>query len=603
MDMVKKFFTTLVLAFLLVTVSVPASLLSYTNIEAATVGLDKKTLYVYVGNTYSLHLNGISGSASWSSSNKKVATVSTKGKVTGVKAGSATITAKVGSKKYSCKVTVKSPNISAKNFNLVVGSKEEFKLLGATDKVTWKSSNTSAATISSKGIVTAKEEGLTKITSTYKNKSYSCTVKVVPSRIQASATDITCNKETQIKILITDYQYNEDIYFDVGDENIANCEWGDWLDTTEAIIPLKIIPNDYGTTQIKITSTYSNEELIINVKVADVDNITYKNSKKLTAEEVNKKCSISTVQVNTDSGIGSGFFIDDNTVVTNYHVIAGATSLNIQLKDGSTYDVDKILGYDKKLDIALLSVPVTKIPLIINQHGVNSGETVYAIGSSLGLQGTFTKGIVTNASRIMDDVEYIQTDVAITYGNSGGPLLNSYGEVMGINNGGYDGKNLNFAINIDQISKVNTEYPITASEFYKNNSSISNIVYYDVAEDSSVSNDINTCQTLTSGADVIGSIDTYDVDFYKFTLSTDQVAFLFAGARSGDIRELEHVNFYIADSNGNLLYVAEPYVGEDGNTYLVIKQKFSAGTYYIAVVPDSDIEYVADYEFVLATIQ
>ncbi len=195
-----------------------------------------------------------------------------------------------------------------------------------------------------------------------------------------------------------------------------------------------------------------------------------KGEKALSSQEVYQKCFASVVEIQTDVAIGSGFFIDSSTIVTNYHVIEDAKSIYYIDSNGSMYSVETIKGYDENLDIALLKATLNGTPLAKNSHGISTGEVVYTLGSSKGLTDTFANGIVTNENRVLDGVRYIQTNAAISPGNSGGPLLNSYGEVMGINTLTHkDGQNLNFAINIEEVGKVSTSNPISVNEFARKN--------------------------------------------------------------------------------------------------------------------------------------
>jgi len=196
-------------------------------------------------------------------------------------------------------------------------------------------------------------------------------------------------------------------------------------------------------------------------------------SLELTAQKIYEKCSKATVEITASISsesynLGSGFFIDDGTVVTNYHVIEGATEIQIRTNDGNKYVVEQVLGYDKNIDIAILKINSINESLIINQEGVSVGETIYALGSPLGLTGTFTDGMVSTASRIVDDINYIQISAPMSQGNSGGPLLNTYGEVMGINTWQYaNAQNINFSINISELDKIDTTKPETVSEVYQ----------------------------------------------------------------------------------------------------------------------------------------
>lgn len=194
-------------------------------------------------------------------------------------------------------------------------------------------------------------------------------------------------------------------------------------------------------------------------------------AKELTAKEIYRLSSKATVEItaevsSTYINIGSGFFIDTGIVVTNYHVIAGAYDIKIHTYDNKVYQVQQILGYDKNIDIAILQVDSKNEYLIKNQQGVTVGEDIYVIGSPLGLTGTFTSGMVASALRRVDDIDYIQVTAPMSPGNSGGPLLNTYGEVMGINTWQYvEGQNLNFSINIAELDKVDTSTPVKVTEF------------------------------------------------------------------------------------------------------------------------------------------
>ncbi len=194
----------------------------------------------------------------------------------------------------------------------------------------------------------------------------------------------------------------------------------------------------------------------------------------LTATEVSEKISPAVIEIITqdshkrDRALGSGFFIDDKgTAVTNYHVMEGAYYAKATTQDGREHVIMGVISYDKDLDLAIIKVNLTNTPyLSISQDGVETGQTVYAIGSSLGLTGTFSNGIVSTASRDIDGVDCIQVTAPISQGNSGGPLVNEYGEVIGVNSmTASGGQNLNFAINIKELEKLPEDAYLSMNDF------------------------------------------------------------------------------------------------------------------------------------------
>ncbi|ROR30351.1 serine protease Do [Mobilisporobacter senegalensis] len=332
----------------------------------------------------------------------------------------------------------------------------------------------------------------------------------------------------------------------------------------------------------KITATIGSRQIYCNVTVKD---------KKLTAEKVYEQCVAATVQINTSDGLGTGFFIDQGKIVTNYHVIAGASNINVQTLSGKIYEKVTILGYDEALDIAVLKISSKNKVLKLNSHGIKVGETVYTIGSSKGFSNTFTNGIIASINRKIENVNYIQTNAALSSGNSGGPLLNSYGEVIGINSMQYqDGQNLNFAININQINKVSTKKSLTEIEFWKK--SISEYSNLFVMEDESLSSKISTSQEFGFENKVYGTMKPDETDYYKFTLSiTREIGFagLPLTIKEGDQK---NISFNIVDHNGEPIsgYTMEYddyYMGYYGSVSL------PAGTYYIMVKSNDKYK---DYE-------
>lgn len=162
-----------------------------------------------------------------------------------------------------------------------------------------------------------------------------------------------------------------------------------------------------------------------------------------------------------DRGVGSGFIIDSNGfILTNAHVVEGAEKIYVTLTDKREFNA-KLLGADKRTDVALLKIEASGLPKLPlgDSSKLRVGEWVLAIGSPFGLENTVTAGIVSAKSRDTGDyLPFIQTDVAVNPGNSGGPLLNTAGQVIGINSqifsrsGGYMG--ISFAIPIDEAMRV-----------------------------------------------------------------------------------------------------------------------------------------------------
>lgn len=159
-------------------------------------------------------------------------------------------------------------------------------------------------------------------------------------------------------------------------------------------------------------------------------------------------------------GMGSGFIISaDGYVLTNHHVVADAAEVKVKLGDSREFTA-KVVGSDQQYDVALLKIDAKGLPTVRvgDSNSLKPGQWVVAIGSPFGLDHSVTAGVVSAVGRSTGGAEqryvpFIQTDVAINQGNSGGPLLNTRGEVVGINSqifsasGGYMG--ISFAIPID----------------------------------------------------------------------------------------------------------------------------------------------------------
>jgi serine protease Do len=164
-------------------------------------------------------------------------------------------------------------------------------------------------------------------------------------------------------------------------------------------------------------------------------------------------------------GIGSGFIVSsDGYILTNAHVVADASEVTVKLTDRREF-IAKVIGVDKHSDVALIKIAATGLPVVHlgDSSRLKPGQWVVAIGSPFGFENSVTAGVVSATARPLDEnyVPFIQTDAAVNPGNSGGPLFNVDGQVVGINaqiysrTGGYMG--MSFAIPIDLALSVENQ--------------------------------------------------------------------------------------------------------------------------------------------------
>ena len=214
----------------------------------------------------------------------------------------------------------------------------------------------------------------------------------------------------------------------------------------------------------------------VTVSVKQVDGQTKMEPAEVYASTVNSVVSINTTasaginifgQTVETASAGSGFIISpDGYIVTNYHVVKGATSVKVTLYNGDTYDA-AVIGGDSDYDVAIIKINAGGLPAVTlgNSADVNVGDTVLAIGNPLGeLTFSMSQGIVSCCDRAINvdgtPFNMIQVDASINPGNSGGPLMNLYGEVVGIVSAKYSSysntavEGLGFAIPIGDVQAI-----------------------------------------------------------------------------------------------------------------------------------------------------
>lgn len=203
--------------------------------------------------------------------------------------------------------------------------------------------------------------------------------------------------------------------------------------------------------------------------------------------------SVVTIEVYDDKeeliSQGSGFIVANQLVATNFHVISGGVKAKVVTATGQKFDLAGVVAYDDYLDVALLKPVVrTGFPslTLASFDKVRQGQSVVAIGSPLGFQNSISDGIVS-AKQVFEDetgsVKVIQTTASITFGSSGGPLMNMNGEVIGLNSFGIE--KLNFAISSDYI--INLLNPYKAVNF--NDIQVKSFASMPVLEEEEVPND------------------------------------------------------------------------------------------------------------------
>jgi len=178
-----------------------------------------------------------------------------------------------------------------------------------------------------------------------------------------------------------------------------------------------------------------------------------------------KQIGEAVVQVRTPEGLGSGFFINpDGYLITNFHVIEGETEITVEVYrqtdsglENDTYKQVRIIAINKFHDLALLHIedknaPKFKYVTLGSSDALSVGDSVFAIGSPMGLERTVTQGIISTKTRELEGELYLQTTAPINPGNSGGPLFNMAGEVVGVTNMKITfGEGLGFAIPVELV--------------------------------------------------------------------------------------------------------------------------------------------------------
>ena len=255
-----------------------------------------------------------------------------------------------------------------------------------------------------------------------------------------------------------------------------------WVKITALVLACAVVGGAAGYGGASLANSGSNEAAIqesgrkpVTVQIKAVNGLTKMDPNEVYASTVNSTVSINCSATSTNvfgqttqsASSGSGFIItQDGYVVTNHHVVAGASSIKVTLYNGDTYDA-ALIGSDSDYDVAVLKINAEGLqPVTLGDSAdVNVGDHVLAIGNPLGeLTFSMSQGIVSSCNRAINvdgtPFNMIQVDCSINPGNSGGPLMNLYGEVVGIVSAKYSSysntavEGLGFAIPIGDVQAI-----------------------------------------------------------------------------------------------------------------------------------------------------
>jgi hypothetical protein len=338
------------------------------------------------------------------------------------------------------------------------------------------------------------------------------------------------------------------------------------------------------------------------------------NKKPMNASEIFKKVNPSIVYIETYNkynekvGSGSGVIVSkDGVVVTNHHVIVDVTEIQyvkIRLHNGQVYETDQVIGYSDNRDLAVLKIngPKNLVPITLGDSTkIKTGEKIFALGSPLGIQNSVTEGIISNKNIIDNKLSFIQFTAPISEGNSGGALVNIYGELVGINVAYYiKGQNMNLAIPLKDYQALNKSKLKTILEV--------NREYYiavkgegDTVEEEYNDTFDNADEIIYAVGAINGQIKNIDdIDTFYF-LVTDYSEIIITGSTL-DAALSEDFAFGIYDVEGNEIQYGEiVYDEESGRYFCQLSQELTPGYYHIAVygLEDSTLPYnQTDYSLV-----
>ena len=331
MKNLKKGIVALVMLLCVAMVS-PVTTSQIFNVETvqAAAKMNKTKATLIKGQSLQLKVNGNSKKVKWSSSRKGVATVTSKGKVTAKNAGTAVITAKVGKKKYTCKITVEAPRLSKTSISLTVGNKYNLKVTGTKQKITWSSSNKSVAIVLNNGLVITKKVGTAQIYAKVGTKKYVCKVTVKKRQVggntvkptskptatptprpelssSVNSISIKENESDSVSIKFTGTGY---VYYDIADSSIVECQWSKKWNNSSTL--LNITGKKAGTTTVTVTNSVTSDYVKITVNVISAVSIKLPDIPKTIYEYsgnyISKACEVTNVYYTVDKTAGSYYY-------------------------------------------------------------------------------------------------------------------------------------------------------------------------------------------------------------------------------------------------------------------------------------------------------
>lgn len=438
-------------------------LVCYVVVKAPQISESVITIYIN-GTTKKLEILGNNEKVTWSSKNQKVAKVTEAGEVVPVGVGTTTIEGVIGGKTYSCKVLVVAPYINESNISLDTGESYKLSVVGSNGTVSFVSGNSKIAKVNTAGVVKGVKEGKTIITVKYQGVTYKVRVAVADNRLSISSDQLWINKSTELTLTFQNKQAGDGVTIK-DTKDLVTIKTSKWSGNT---LKITLEPKKSGTTELVVTRNGSTENLKVKISATK--------KSVMTAEEIYEKYAQAAVSIiSYDAGgnetVGSGFFIDSGMVLTNYHVIDYANKMYMEDANGKEYQVKYLYDYDANNDLAVLGVEETNEEILfISNDSVATGDDVYTLGSPVELTGSISDGMVSYAKRYMEGINYIQFTAPISKSSGGGPLLNCYGEVIGVNTLTVSsGQNLNFAVKIAYLKQLDLTQKQDIKVLYEEN--------------------------------------------------------------------------------------------------------------------------------------